>query len=228
MTQRLPDPAPEPDFDADAIYDRLTDDLVRGLRRRGAGRNAPAVGQPMPPFALPDADGTLRRLDEIVAGAPAIISFVRGQWCPYCEAELADWNRTLAALADDAVRFVCVVGATGGAAAAIRACFAGPVNVLCDVDHGLALELGLAFHLGEPFLAQYRAEGLDLADVYGSAAGLLPIPATFALDAGGVVRCAFVEPDFRLRADPAVMLAAVGLPVPPAATSAASAAGSAG
>ncbi|WP_225205550.1 redoxin domain-containing protein [Novosphingobium huizhouense] len=194
-----------------ADYGQLADDLVAALRARRAGAAAPAVGEALPAFALPDAQGVLRRSSELLAGRPAVVSFMRGRWCPYCQAELAAWNSALAAVPPDAVAFVCIVGQTGGAAAEVGTCFAREVAVLCDVDHGLALEFDLAFHLGAPFIAQYLRDGLDLAAVYGSGAGLLPIPATFAVDSDGIVRAAFVEPDFRLRAQPRAMLKALGV-----------------
>ena len=71
------------------------------------------------------------------------------------------------------------------------------------LDHGLALELGLAFHIGPKMLAAYSEIGIDLNELYGGAAGLLPVPATFVVRSDGIIDYAFVDPDFRLRAEPA-------------------------
>jgi peroxiredoxin len=38
---------------------------------------------------------------------------------------------------------------------------------------------------------------------------MLPIPATYVIDQDGVVRSAFVEPDFTIRQEPSDILAAV-------------------
>jgi len=43
----------------------------------------------------------------------------------------------------------------------------------------------------------------------GSDSWFLTVPATFAIDREGIVRFAFVEPDFRLRADPEEVIAAL-------------------
>jgi peroxiredoxin len=66
----------------------------------------------------------------------------------------------------------------------------------------VALELGLAFHIGPKVLAAYRGLGIDLNELYGAAAGLLPVPATFVVRSDGTIDYAFVDPDFRLRAEP--------------------------
>ncbi len=192
-----------------AVYERLIVQLCDALRGRGAGSSAPARGTVFPEFALPDAEGRLRRLSEFLAKGPLVISFMRGQWCPYCTEELRAWDAAFPDLRAKGGNLLCVVAATGGAAAAIEHCVAPGITVLCDVDHGLALALGLTFHIGSGFLDRYRARGLDLAEVYGTAAGLLPIPATFALAQDGTVLESFIEPDFRIRAAPEAMIAAI-------------------
>lgn len=189
-------------------YRHAADALVANLRARDAGREAPRAGQPFPEFALPDAAGRIRRIAPPHAG-PLVISFIRGRWCPYCMGELAAWKEALPALAALGGRFLCITAQTAGAARAIADTLDGSADVLCDVDHGLAMALGLAFFMGEPTLSTYRRNGLDLSLFYGSSAGFLPIPATFALGADGIVRAAWVEPDFRERAAPAEVLAAL-------------------
>lgn len=74
--------------------------------------------------------------------------------------------------------------------------------MLCDVDHGAALTTGLAFHVGDEMKDRYRAFGLDLGAIYGSGGWFLPVPATYVIDAGGIVRYAHADADFRVRADP--------------------------
>jgi len=82
-------------------------------------------------------------------------------------------------------------------------------EVLCDVDHGVALSLGLAFFAGEPTLDFYTKVGLDFHALYGSQSGFLPVPATYAIDSAGRVRFAYTDVDFRNRAEPAEVLAAL-------------------
>ena len=62
----------------------IVDRLVERLKNAGAGLNAPAVGEPMPPFLLPDDAAHLVALEELLAGGPVAIAFHRGHWCPYC------------------------------------------------------------------------------------------------------------------------------------------------
>ncbi|WP_083672025.1 peroxiredoxin-like family protein [Sphingomonas montana] len=205
-----------------AIFDALTDceqtspkwadlfrDVVDRLRRHGAGTTAPRVDERFPDFALPDGMGGYRTLHAMLSDGPVVLSFNRGGWCPYCRRELAGWASRMPMLASLHARFVAVVPEVDGRLAVLRDLLGGRAEVLCDVDHGVALRAGLAFRSDPELRRRYLACGLDLGAIYGSDSWFLTVPATFAIDRGGIVRFAFVEPDFRLRADPAAVIAAL-------------------
>lgn len=186
------------------------DQFIAGLRALAIGGAAPRVGAEFPPFALPDAAGHFRTLDALIADGPLVLSFNRGGWCPYCRQELALWNEYLPELSAAGGRLVVITAEVGGRAALLGNLLKGDAEILCDVDHGVALSSGLAFFLSDVLQRRYRDEfGTDLAQLYGSGGGLLPVPATFVIDGEGVVRYAFVDPDFRIRAEPAAAIAAV-------------------
>ena len=185
------------------------DEVVLGLNAAGVGRAAPKVGEVFPDFSLPSARGGYLSLAELLASGPVVINFSRGRWCPYCVHELAAWGDALPALNATGARFLEVTGETGGEARLILNSLPGNADVMCDVDHGLALSLGLAFFGGEPMLDFYRKDGLDMNAIYGSNSGFLPVPATYVIGQDGTVRYAFVDVDFRNRAEPAEVLAAL-------------------
>ncbi|MFM9935640.1 MAG: peroxiredoxin-like family protein [Novosphingobium sp.] len=190
------------------------DEIVFGLRAVGVGASAPVVGDTFPDFSLPNVDGGYRRLGDVLEEGPVVINFSRGRWCPYCVHEISAWADMLPAVADAGARFIEITGETGGGARAIAATLAAAdhastAEILCDVDHGVALSLGLAFFAGEPMLDFYRKRGLDFHALYGSQSGFLPVPGTFTVGRDGVVRYAFVDVDFRNRAEPAEVIAAL-------------------
>jgi peroxiredoxin len=183
-------------------WKELYDGFVDRLTVLEMGKSAPSTGMPFPALSLPDSRGHYRDISDYFAQGPLVISFNRGGWCPYCRHELESWRDALPMLAAAGGSLVVIAGEVGGRGAALESLLGGAADVLCDVDHGAALGLGLAFHAGTELLRRYLECGLDLSDIYGEQSGILPIPATFVVDAGGIVRYAFVEPDFRLRAEP--------------------------
>src|SRR5512142_176147 len=51
----------------------------------GAGRKALKVGDSAPDFTLPDATRRSISLATLRQSGPVVVTFYRGQWCPYCD-----------------------------------------------------------------------------------------------------------------------------------------------
>jgi peroxiredoxin len=190
-------------------WKELYDGFVDRLKALEIGKSAPVVGDPFPPLMLPDSAGKYRAISDLHAEAPLVISFNRGGWCPYCVHELESWREAMPELEAAGGRLVVVAGEVAGRGAALAALLDRKAEILCDVDLGATVELGLAFHAGSELLNRYRECGLDLGEIYGTESGILPVPATFVVDTGGIVRYAFVDPDFRKRAEPHDVIAVV-------------------
>src|SRR4051812_41679807 len=65
-------------------YSHAIDSFAGRLEAVRAGAGAPAVGDRMPLFTLPDQDGRLVLLDDLTRQGPVVIAFHRGHWCPFC------------------------------------------------------------------------------------------------------------------------------------------------
>lgn len=204
LSRRLADVAA-----SSAEWQPLLDDFVAGLQRLGIAENAPRVGDPFPDFALPDVQGRYHSLSDMLKAGPVVLSFNRGEWCPYCRSELEAWHCALPDLDVAHGRFVAVTSEVGGRASSLGMIVGDGADILCDVDHAVAMATGLAFYIGRPMLDRYREIGLDLATLYGSDSGFMPVPATFVIDTDGTVAFSFVDVDFRVRAEPGAVVAAV-------------------
>ena len=130
----------QPEFAA--VMDRL----VIKLQEVGAGEEAPAPGEAMPSFLLPDQDGHLLSLEELLERGPLAIAFHRGQWCPYCRINaraLADIQGEVKALGAELIAITPNVERFNAELAAdARANF----PVLSDMDNAYALALNLAVY----------------------------------------------------------------------------------
>ena len=195
--------------DATHEWTPLYDAFVAQLRAGQVASSAPKPGELFPDFALPDEKGRYRSLSALATAAPVVLSFNRGGWCPFCRGELNAWGERTAELQAVGGRFVTITGEVGGRAERLHDLIGPDATILCDVDHGLALSVGLAFRCSDEMRRRYRARGLDLADIYGGEGWILPVPATFVVERNLTVRYAFVDPDFRNRAEPDEIIAQV-------------------
>ena len=71
--------------------------------------------------------------------------------------------------------------------------------VLIDMDNGYALSLNLAVWDGAEVQELMAASGRDLPRYQGNDTWMLPLPASFVVDAEGIVRARFIDPDYRKR-----------------------------
>ena len=79
----------------------ISGDMER-VRAAGTLDAALKVGQLAPDFTLPDAFGNPVSVSALLARGPVVISFYRGEWCPFCNIELRALQQALpAALSGD-------------------------------------------------------------------------------------------------------------------------------
>jgi peroxiredoxin len=183
------------------------DRLVARLDQSRLADSAPAVGEAMPAFLLPDHAGRLVGLEELLARGPLAVNFARGHWCPYCRIAVS----ALAEIADDDVagRIVAIVPDRQEYAAKLRAEANAPFPVLTDIDNAYALSLGLAFWVGEEMEHHMRARDVDLAGSQGNDSWFVPVPATFIVGSDGRIVARHVDPDYRKRMEVEAVLAAL-------------------
>jgi peroxiredoxin len=180
-------------------YGEAIDRMVQRLNENGGWENAPRVGEAMPPFMLPDENGYLVSLQELLEQGPTAIMFHRGHWCAYCRLNLHAVTKSADAIAAAGGRVVVVMPERQEFTGQFRAEANAPFPILTDLDNGYAMSLNLAIWLGPDFIQLISSSGRDLTRFQGNDAWMVPIPATFVVGRDGKVVARFIDPDFRKR-----------------------------
>ncbi|WP_245472302.1 peroxiredoxin-like family protein [Rhizobium jaguaris] len=180
--------------------------LVDWLRKIDVASRALQVGDTAPDFLLPDAHGRLHSSEQLRREAPLVVSFYRGGWCPFCNAELSALQAVKAEFDSLKTNIVVVSPETRDLPRQLKRQLNLDLTMLADVDHGAAISYGVLFRVPDETKAHYAGQGYDFGHRHGSTEWMLPIPATFVIDQDGVVRGAFVEPDFTIRQEPTDIL----------------------
>ena len=188
-----------------AAYERGIDEL----RADGLAGRALAVGDTMPEFALPNADGATVRSGDLLGSGPLIVTFYRGGWCPYCNLELRTYQAQLDRLKAAGASVVAISpelpDRTRDTAGRNEVAF----DVLSDTGNAVARSFGLVFRLSDELVEIYRRNGNDLERHNGDGSWELPIPGTFVVDRDGRIALADVDPDYTRRLDPEQVVRAV-------------------
>ena len=192
--------------DSNPLWKARYDSLVQGLRDAGVGQEALRAGDTAPDFALSSAEGRIVTLADLLAKGPVVLSFYRGKWCPYCVTELEALREATADIAALGATLVAVTAEDCGGALAAKRKHSLEFEILCDLENGLGLTFGLVFRVPDAIRHFYQEADLNFPLIYGNESWFLPVPATYVIGRDGVIRHAYVNPDFRERLDPVTIL----------------------
>lgn len=182
------------------------------LARLDAGQvaaQALKAGDAMPEFLLPNAEGRIVHSADLLAAGPLVVTFFRGDWCPYCEATLHALEAVLPEFVAAGGSLVAMTPETGGRALSMKRSYGLNYEVLADVDLEIAMAFGVVFRAPPLYAALLRSAGIDLAERSGNPAWFLPVPATFLAGRDGIIARAWVNIDFTERAEPADVVRAL-------------------
>jgi len=191
-----------------APFAEAVDRLVDRLEKAKAAAGAPSVGELLPPFYLPDQEGNIVSLDELLSQGPVAVVVHRGHWCPYCRINTRALAEARPQIEAAGGQVAAILPDRQQYAAAIRSEAEARFPVLTDMDNGYAMSLNLVFWLGAEMRDFMLAAGLDLAEYQGNESWMVPVPATFVVGQDGRVKARFVDPDYRKRMTIQSMLAA--------------------
>jgi peroxiredoxin len=173
----------------------------------GLATQALTAGQQAPNFTLPDATGQPQTLANLLENGPVVLTFYRGNWCPYCNVQLRAYQQALPKLASHGAKLVAISPQTPDFTGLTASEKELTFPVLSDVGNKVARQYGLAYDVGTEVADTLRSVGIDLAAHNGTTDNELPLTATFVIDTDGAISWAEVIANFKDRPDPATILA---------------------
>ncbi|CAL5866138.1 uncharacterized protein PFLUO_LOCUS345 [Penicillium psychrofluorescens] len=163
-------------------------------------------GSAFPQFQLSDATGNKLTLNDLLAKGPFLVSFYRGEWCPFCNLELRALQMHLEDFGKRGVTLVAISPELPDQSLSTSEKLSLKFPVLSDVNNELAKQLGIVFAQPEPMRTVYDKFGVDWNKRYGNNQLEVPVPATILVDKKGIVRNSFVNPEYHQRLDPEIAL----------------------
>jgi len=157
------------------------------LDRRAIGVS---VGKPFPAITLAAVSGANVTSDSL-RGAPAILMFFRGNWCPLCMAQVKEIAARYNELKDLGVRVLLVSPQSQRHTGALAKKFDAAMEFMRDDNSEAAKTLGLESRFGTPFGMQ--ALGYESDTV---------LPTVIIIDAEGIVQWVHATDNYRVRPEP--------------------------
>ena len=169
-----------------------------------------SVGDTAPDFRLPDALGKPVALSDLLMDGPIIVTFYRGEWCPYCNIQLRALQAALPRFVELGASLVAISPQAADHSLSLAEKHELAFPVLSDLDQSVIRKYRVQFTLsGDLEDLQVNLFGNDPASQNADHSRSLPLAATYVLDRSGIVRYAFVPADWRIRAEPTDIEAAL-------------------
>ncbi|WP_044255024.1 peroxiredoxin-like family protein [Rhodopirellula sp. SWK7] len=189
---------------------KSVDDLLASANEFQQGANAVAIGTAAPSFELPDALGKNVSLNDLLQRGAVVVTFYRGNWCPYCNLQLRAMQERLPELHNLGAELVAISPQMPDESLSQTERDGLGFVVLSDQDARVAEQYGVAWQVPDLLLDHMKKDrGLELAKINNGNGNVLPIPATFVLSNDGVVTWRYVNVDYRTRAEPDDIIAAL-------------------
>ena len=120
--------------------------FVLWLKTNGIADHALKENDRAPDFILPDANGRLVSSLELREKGPLVISFFRGDWCPFCKAELCALQAAQPRIHHLKASLLAISPDTGEFPRILKHNLnLDKLQILADVDYGVSLAFGVIF-----------------------------------------------------------------------------------
>jgi len=188
-----------------ALYDKKVDELREQFPLQGVLQ----VGSPAPDFSLANSHGSRTSLTDLLARGPAVLTFYRGGWCPYCNLQLRAYQKILPEIEAYGATLVAISPELPDNSLSTAEKNALRFPVLSDVGNSVAAAFGLVYALPEELREALQSNGKALPALNGDESWELPVPAIFIVGTDRRVAFSFIEIDYRRRLAPEDLLIAL-------------------
>lgn len=154
-------------------------------------------------FTLMNSVGTPVNLYEQLSKAPVVLTFYRGGWCPFCNIQLRAYQNILQDMEAMGAQLITLSPQSPDNTLTQQEKEGLRFHVLSDTDGLVASSYQVLFDMPSSLQeAMTNKLNLNLAEYNASDRWTLPVPSTFIIDKTGIIRMAYVNPDFMERLEP--------------------------
>jgi len=166
------------------------------------------VGMQAPDFTVMDVQGQVFQYEAAAQDKPVVLTFFRGGWCPYCNLHLSELRLTERQLRDMGfnIWFISI-----DKPELLLESLDDPdigYTIYSDSSLDATRAFGLAFHVDDEMNELLLSYDIDLEKASGENHHVLPAPATYIIGTDGIINFAYINPNYKVRLHPDVLLAA--------------------
>ncbi len=187
---------------------KMNADALQALIDTGILDNALNVGDTAPDFTLTNATGQSVSLYSMLEAGPVVLFWYRGGWCPYCNLTLQYMQRYLPKFQEQGASMMALTPELPDSTLSTDQKNNLEFEVLSDINNAVGKQYGVVYKLTDEVANAYN-NSFGLSAYNGNDSNELPLGATYIIGTDAVIRYAFIDPDYRKRAEPDSLLSAL-------------------
>lgn len=166
--------------------------------------SAKQIGEKAPNFTLNNALGQPVELSDYLKKGKVVLTWYRGGWCPYCNLTLHQLQEELPNFKANGATLIALTPELPDKSISTAEKHDLEFEVLSDIGNKIAKEYGIVFKLTDEVAGMYN-ESFDMNGYNGDDSNELPLAATYIINEDGEIIYAFLDADYRNRAEPSTL-----------------------
>ena len=179
---------------------------IEAVANSGVLTSAMQVGDVAPNFTLKNALGENVALYDELKKGKVVLTWYRGGWCPYCNLTLSALQKELPNFKTNGANLIALTPELPDSSLNTSEKNKLEFEILSDVGNKIANKFGIVFDLTPDVAAMYNAS-FDMNAYNGDKSNQLPLAATYVIAEDGKILYAFLDADYRNRAEPSEITA---------------------
>lgn len=180
---------------------RIYQEGFDAVEKSGVLNRALNVGDVAPNFVLKNAIGEKVALSDYLKKGKVVLTWYRGGWCPYCNITLNQLQQELPEFIAAGANLIALTPELPDRSITTAEKHALEFEVLSDLGNKVARNYGIVFRLTDDVAKAYN-EAFDMNGYNGDKSNELPLAATYVIGQDGKIEYAFLDIDYRKRAEP--------------------------
>jgi len=186
---------------ADDNKKRAYKEGLEAVEKSGITKSALQVGDKAPNFTLTNALGKKVTLADYLKKGKVVLTWYRGGWCPYCNLTLHQLQEELPNFKANGANLLALSPELPDNSISTAEKHNLAYEVLSDVGNKTAHEYGIVFKLTDEVAGMYN-QSFGLNEHNGDDSNELPLAATYVINENGIIVYAYLDADYRNRAEP--------------------------
>jgi peroxiredoxin len=152
-----------------------------------------------PLFEAIAADGHKVSLRELLKKGPVVISFYRGQWCPYCNRHMSNLQDSLPIITAAGATLVAITPEKNTEIEKTIHKTGASFSIVYDEGHKIMDAYQVTFKVDGFKNLLHFAEGVNINKASGNSDNVLPVPATYIIATDGRIVGRHFDTDYTIR-----------------------------